>query len=89
MNAVFFSPGYPGEIPVGNHSNGHDLHQNRLEGPFSEVASGCSADISYVSYLVIQNRNLEYGERRCGFSTRHQSTKAPRSKEARNINLFV
>jgi len=28
--------------------------------------------------FVIQNRNLEYGERRCGFNTKHQSTKAPK-----------
>jgi len=28
--------------------------------------------------LAMQNRNLEYGERRFGFNTKHQSTKAPR-----------
>ena len=30
---------------------------------------------SSVAYRVMQNRNLEYGERRCGFITKHQSTK--------------
>ena len=31
-----------------------------------------------VTYLVMQNGNLEYGERRCGFNLKHQSTKAPK-----------
>ena len=28
-----------------------------------------------VVHLVIQNGNLEYGKRRCGFNTKHHSTK--------------
>ena len=35
---------------------------------------------SSVAYLVMQNRDLEYGERRFGFNTKHQSTKAPKAK---------
>ena len=31
---------------------------------------------SSVAYLVMQNRNLEYGEPRCGFNTKHQSTQS-------------
>ena len=27
------------------------------------------------AYLVMQNGDLEYGQRRCGFNTKHQSTK--------------
>jgi hypothetical protein len=30
---------------------------------------------SSVAYIEIQNRSLEYGEPRCGFNTKHQSTK--------------
>ena len=33
---------------------------------------------SSAAYFVVQNRSLEYGERRCGFDTKHQSTKASR-----------
>ena len=38
---------------------------------------------SFVVYLVTQNRNLEYGGRRCGFNTQHQSTKA----EGRGVSV--
>ena len=37
-----------------------------------------------VSYLVMQNRNLEYGEPRCRFDTKQQSSKAPRTTFSRN-----
>jgi len=38
----------------------------------------------YVAYLVMQNRNLEYGEPRCGFNTKHQSTRAPKVDDHEN-----
>ena len=38
-----------------------------------------------VAYLVMQNKNLEYGERRCGFDPKHQSTKVLCTK----ISTFV
>ena len=34
---------------------------------------GCLGS-SFVVYLVMQDGSLEYGERRCGFNTKHQST---------------
>ena len=34
------------------------------------------------AYLVMQNRNLEYGEPRCGFNTKHQRNKGCRSSDA-------
>jgi hypothetical protein len=34
-------PRDPGEDSVGIPSNGYDLCQNRLDGPFSEVTGGC------------------------------------------------
>jgi hypothetical protein len=41
----------------------------------------------------MQNVNFEYGERRCGFNTKHQSTKAPMQVENESANdvaeLFV
>ena len=37
-----------------------------------------SPGISTVAYLAMRNRNLEYGERRCGCNIKHQITKAPR-----------
>ena len=30
---------------------------------------------AHLVFFVMQNRNLEYGGRRCGFNTKHQSTK--------------
>ena len=44
-----------------------------------------SAGKSTVAYLVMQNRNLEYGERRCGFNTKHQITKAPKHQRYTEI----
>jgi hypothetical protein len=47
-------------------------HHPRLgEVPLYGVYPGRSS----VVYLVMQNRNLEYGGRRCGFNTKHQRTK--------------
>ena len=44
--------------------------KRRLGGPVLGFPGNSTA-----AYLVMQNRNLEYGERRCGFNTKHQSTK--------------
>jgi hypothetical protein len=41
------------------------------------LSATSSPGSSSVAYLVIQNRNLECGEPRCGFSTNHQRTKTP------------
>ena len=38
---------------------------------------------SSVAYLVSHNRSVGYRERRCGFNTKHQGTKAPFSPGAR------
>ena len=37
---------------------------------------------SSVAYLVSRHRKLGYGERRFGFNTKHQSTKAPKHEVA-------
>ena len=42
-------------------------------GGLGRPVLGCSRN-SYEAYLVMQNRNLEYGERRCGLNTNHQIT---------------
>jgi hypothetical protein len=47
----------------------------RKEKGASAVLYGLYPGSSSVDYLVMQNRNLEYGGRRCGFNTKHQSTK--------------
>jgi len=41
---------------------------------------------SHTSFLVMQNGNLEYGERRFGFSTKHQSTKAPKHQSTKGFS---
>ena len=48
--------------------------KGKVEGLGGLISS--SPGNSSVVYLVIQNRNLECGEQRCGFNTKHQRTKA-------------
>ena len=57
------------------HSNGGALHcttHEKIQG-FRLSCVGRPGNSS-VAYLVMQNRDLEYGEPRCGFDTKHQST---------------
>ena len=35
---------------------------------------------SFVVYLVLQNENVEYRERHCGFYTKHPNSKAPKHR---------
>ena len=38
---------------------------------------------SSLAYLVMQNRDLEYGQPRLGFDTKHQSAKAPKHQRTK------
>ena len=50
-------------------------------GGLSRLVFGLQGNSS-IAYLVMQNGNLEYGEPRCGFNTKHRSTKAaPREQK--------
>ena len=62
---------------------GASLHHEKRGGRFAAQKSlrGLGGPVlggpgnAYVAYLVMQNGNLEYEERRCGVNTKHQSTK--------------
>ena len=57
------------------HRKGGALHcTTKSLGELGRLVLGRPGN-SYVAYLVMQNGNLEYGERRCGFNTEHQTTK--------------
>ena len=55
----------------------HDLLLACLGGPGD----------SCVAYLVLQNGNMEYGERQCGFKTKHKSTKDDLLLETRFLGV--
>ena len=57
----------------GNQRGRHDEDKKRKKNPGSPVLR--RPGNSSVAYLVMQNGNLEYGQPRCGFKTKHQSTK--------------
>ena len=65
----------------------HDQEEKR-KMRFGRLVSS-SPGSSSVVYLVIQNGNLEYEERRCGFNTKHQSTKAPKPKAGRGAHAAL
>ena len=52
-----------------------DLKGRGAARPSSGGQPFCPPRSSFVAYPLIQNENLEYGRRRCGFNTNHQSTK--------------
>ena len=82
--------GNPPTLPVRANSRSQDLGfalwhtvffsvpQGRSEILRSTICSNCEGWwSSSAAYLVSHHRNLGYGERRCGFNAKHESTKAP------------